>query len=185
MDDLAAQHEIYKTEGEPWVLSDHIVNDIVGLRRKMAELHTSAVTKRERAKVARVAMEERFDMDTKRLRIIYQKAIYVWVNESPDLTRFGMLPNSGIWTKMRPPTPKEFRFDAEAELLRWQPVEGVESYEAHYRIAGEGGHWTAFYEGAENSCSIPEGLTGEYDFRIRAIASGKESHWNELRVEIG
>jgi len=178
VDDLSRQHEIYKAAGDPWVLPDHIVDEIRALRTEMSVLHTTACTLLLKAKVAREAMKARFREDTKRLRLIYEMGVLVWGVDSSNFIGRGFLPKSMVWTKKRPPSPENFRFDESAKTFRWSFIDGADSYEAHYRAAGEGGHWTAFYEGAENSCPPPEGLTGSFDFRVRAIANGKEGHWS-------
>ena len=178
VDDLIRQHDIYVAEADPWVLPNNVVDELRTFRTEMGNLHSDAATKRERAKVARKAMKKRFLDDTRRLKLIYGMAILVWGVQSPYFLDLGMLPKSKVWTKKRPPSPENFRFDSEARIFHWFSIEGADSYEAHYREAGGSGHWTAFYEGAENSCPPPEGLSGNFDFRVRAIAKGKEGRWS-------
>lgn len=178
VDDLSRQHEIYKAAGDPWVLPDHIVAELIPLRTEMSELHTAACTQRERAKVLREVAKNRFREDTHRLKLIYKMGVVARGVDSPNFLTLGMLPKSMVWTKKRPPAPENFRFDAVAKTFHWSFIDGADSYEAHYREAKTSGHWTTFYEGAENSCSPPDGISGTFDFRVRAIAKGKEGHWS-------
>ena len=178
VDDLARQHEIYKTAGASWVLPDFIVAELLPLRAEMSEIHAAACTQRERAKVLRETAKIRFREDTHRLKLIYEMGVVAWGVQSPNLLRLGMLPKSMVWTKKRPPSPENFRYDADTRTFHWDLIDGAEFYEAHYREAGESGHWTAFYEGAQNSCPPPEGISEKFDFRVRAIAKGKEGHWS-------
>jgi len=186
LDDLSRQHEIYKTEGAPWVLPDPVVDQLRALRTEMSEIHTKACNLREKAKVSREARKKRFRQDTKKLKLIYEMGVLAWGVQGTHFITIGMLPKSMVWTKKRPPSPEHLAYNSGAETLRWDMIDGVETYEAHYRETGESGHWTAFYDGAEHSCRLPEGISGEYDFRVRAIAGGKESHWSgalELNLE--
>lgn len=178
VDDLIRQNAVYSAEGVDWVLPDHILAEIQSLRDEMSALHTDAVTKRDHAKTALKARNKRFADDTKRLKVIFQMAVLVWGVNSNDLSRIGIVRKSSIWTKRRPPTPDKFRYDSETRFFRWEYIEDVTAYEVQYRDAGEKGHWTAFYEGEDNSCAPPEGLSGVFEFRVRAIAENKESHWS-------
>ena len=178
VDDLARQHESYVAAGDPWVLPGLLVDEIVTLRTEMSELHTVARAMLLSAKVAREAMKARFREDTKRLRLVYEMGVLVWGVDSRNFIGIGFLPKSMVWTKKRPPSPENFRYDADTRTFRWDFIDGAESYEAQYREAKTSGHWTTFYEGAENSCPPPEGLSGTFDFRVRAIAKGKEGHWS-------
>lgn len=178
VDDLIRQSAVYSAEGVEWVLSDHILDEIQTLRDEMSALHTDAVTKRDHAKTALKARNKRFADDTKRLKVIFQMAVLVWGVNSSNFWRIGMVRKSSIWTKRRPPTPENFVYDSDARIFRWDAIDDVTAYEAHYREAGEKGHWTAFYEGEENSCSPPDSLRGVFEFRVRAIAENKESHWS-------
>ncbi len=178
IDDMLRQNERYVDAGKPWVLPDRFIDELRALRTAMSELHTSACAEREEASAAIVARNERFKADTRRLRLIFEHAAATWGVEHSNFIVLGMLPKSMVWTKKRPPSPENFRYDASAKTFQWDFIDGADSYEAHYREAGEGGHWTAFYEGKANSCPPPEGLSGAYDFRVRAIANGKEGHWS-------
>jgi len=180
VDDLVRQNAVFSAEGVEWVLPEHIIDEIQSLRDEMSALHTDAVTKRDRAKTALKARNKRFIEDTKRLKVIFQMAVLVWGFNSNDLSRIGMVPKSSIWTKRRPPTPENFVYDSDSRIFRWDAIEDVTAYEAHYREADEKGHWTAFYEGEENSCSPPDSLRGVFEFRVRAIAENKESHWSRV-----
>jgi len=180
VDDLIRQNAVYSAEGVDWVLPDHILAEIQSLRDEMSALHTDAVTKRDRAKTALKTRNKRFAEDTKRLKVIFQMAVLVWGFNNNDLSRIGMVRKSSIWTKRRPPTPENFVYDSDSGIFRWDAIEDVTAYEAHYREADEKGHWTAFYEGEENSCSPPDSLRGVFEFRVRAIAENKESHWSRV-----
>ncbi len=180
VDDLIRQNAVFSAEGVEWVLPEHIIDEIQSLRDEMSALHTDAVTKRDRAKTALKARNKRFIEDTKRLKVIFQMAVLVWGVNSNDLSRIGMVRKSSIWTKRRPPTPENFAYDSDSRIFRWDAIEDVTAYEAHYREADEKGHWTAFYEGVENSCSPPDSLRGVFEFRVRAIAENKESHWSRV-----
>jgi len=177
VDDLSRQHESYVAAGDPWVLPGHIVDEIVTLRTKMSELHTAARAMLLSAKVTRDAMKARFHNDTKRLRLVYEMGVLAWGVDSSKFIIMGMLPKSEVWTKRRPPSPENFRYDSDARTFRWDLIDGAEFYEADYRAVKTSGHWTTFYEGAANSCPPPEGISGTFDFRVRAIAKGKEGHW--------
>ncbi len=184
VDDLARQHETYKAAGDPWILPDHMVDALRTLRAEMSDLHTTACTMRERAKVAREAMKARFRDDTHRLKMVYELSVMAWGVQGGHFLRLGMLRKSMIWTKKRPPSPENFRYDSNARTFQWDLIDGADSYEAHYRESDKSGHWTAFYEGEANSCPQPEGLLGAFDFRVRAIAKGKEGHWSGSIEEV-
>ncbi|MCK5833538.1 hypothetical protein KAH81_07705 [bacterium] len=183
VDDLAGQNDIYNADGATWVLPDHIVDSLKTLRNEMSDLHSTARTKREKAKVARVAMQKRFREDTHRLKLIYEMGVLVWGVQGLNFLDLGMLPKSRVWTKHRPPAPANFRYDSSSRVIIWGAIEDADRYEAHYRAGGASGHWTAFYEGESNSCPLPT-LTGAHEFRVRAIAKGKEGHWSGA-VEVG
>jgi len=185
VDDLAAQHEIYKSEGAEWVLPDHVVDSLRTLRAEMRELHTIARTKREKAKIAREAYHKRFREDTHKLKLIYELGVLAWGVDGNKFMVLGMLPKSMIWTKKRPPSPSNLRYNSTSRELRWDRIDGADSYELNYRESGKGGHWTVIYEGAETRFALAEGFAGDVEFRVRAIAEGKESHWSgALGVEI-
>lgn len=185
VDDLAAQHDVYVAEGAEWVLPDHVVDSLRTLRAEMRELHTVARNKREKAKIAREAYHKRFREDTRKLRLVYEMGVLAWGVEGTEFMVLGMLPKSMIWTKQRPPSPGNLRFDASSREFRWDRIDGADSYEVNYRAEGKGGHWTSVYEGAENRFVLEEGIAGALEFRVRAIAEGKEGHWSGvLRVEI-
>jgi len=185
VDDLAAQHEIYKSEGAEWVLPDHVVDSLRTLRAEMRELHTIARTKREKAKIAREAYHKRFRENTHKLKLIYELGVLAWGVDGNNFMVLGMLPKSMIWTKKRPPSPSNLRYNGTSRELRWDRIDGADSYELNYRESGKGGHWTVIYEGAETRFALAEGFAGDVEFRVRAIAEGKESHWSgALGVEI-
>ncbi len=185
VDDLAAQHEIYKSEGAEWVLPDHVVDSLRTLRAEMRELHTIARTKREKAKIAREAYHKRFREDTHKLKLVYELGVLAWGVDGTEFIVLGMLPKSMIWTKKRPPSPSNLRYNSTSRELRWDRIDGADSYELNYRESGKGGHWTVIYEGAETRFALAEGFAGDVEFRVRAIAEGKESHWSgALGVEI-
>ena len=178
LDDLAGQHDAYKAEGAEWVLPDHVVDSLRTLRSEMRELHTIARNKREKAKIAREAYNKRFREDTQRLRLVYEMGVLAWGVQGNAFMVLGMLPKSMIWTKKRPPSPGNLRYEASTRELRWEAIDGAGVYELNYRAEGKGGHWTGLYEGAENRFVLGEGVAGALEFRVRAIAEGKEGHWS-------
>ncbi len=178
VDDLISQNDIYVAEGAEWVLPAHVVDSLSALRAGMRELHATARTKREKAKIAREAYNKRFREDTHKLRLIYEMGVLAWGVQGTAFMVLGMLPKSMVWTKHRPPTPENLRYDSASRELAWDIIDGADSYELNYRETGKGGHWTSAYEGAENRFALAEGPVGEAEFRVRAIAEGKESNWS-------
>ena len=186
VDDLLQQHEIYKAAGDAWIIPDHFIDELRGLRIQMGELHSAARTQRERAKVARDAAAARFREDTLRMKLIYDLGVLAWGVQGTGFITLGMLPKSMVWTKHVPPSPENFVFDAGSRVFAWDPIDGADKYEVDYRKATQSGHWTAFYEGEESSCGAPDVLIGAYDFRVRAIAGAREGHWSAaVAVDFG
>ncbi len=185
VDDMVRQNDKNVDEGKPWVLPAHFIDELKTLRADMSELHTEACAQREKASAAIEARNKRFREDSRRLRLVYEHAAAVWGVQSNHFIGMGMLPRSMVWTKKRPPAPEEFRYESGERIFRWNAIEGADSYEMHLRGAGQSGHWTSFYEGEDNSCPPPEGLSGAFDFRVRAIANGKEGYWSKsVEVEL-
>ncbi len=179
VDDLLRQHDIYRAAGDPWVLPAPTIAQIRTLRTEMSELYGIATTKRKDFHAAIKTYNEYYDSDTRKLRLLFEMALSVWGPDDFRLKMLGFLYRSAIWTKHVPPAPANFRFDSGARSFHWDIIDGADRYEAHYRDVSSktGEHWTVFYEGATNSCPPPDGLTGKFDFSVRAIAGKKEGHW--------
>jgi len=179
VDDLLRQDGIYRAAGDPWVLPASTIARIHTLRTEMGELYGIANNKRKDFHAAVKTYNDYYDSDTHKLRLLFEMALSVWGPDAPKLRLLGFLYRSAIWTKHVPPAPANFRFDSESRLFQWDIIEGADRYEAHYRdvFSKSGEHWTVFYEGVSNSCPPPEGLTGKFDFAVRAIAGKKEGNW--------
>ena len=185
VDDMVRQHEKNVDEARPWLLPAHFIDELRALRKNISELHAEACAQREKASAAIAARNKRFREDSRRLRLVYEYVAAMWGVQSSKFIGIGMLPKSMVWTKKRPPAPRDFSFEADGRIFRWNEIEGTDSYEMHLRGAGHTGYWTSFYEGGDNFCPPPEGLSGIFDFRVRAIARGKEGYWSKsIEVEL-
>jgi len=176
------QHDLFIAAGDPRVIADAIVTQMVTLKDEMDDMATTAGTEKLEASQAFDNKQNEFTTGSDRLKIIYNMAKIIWGNDDPRLFELGFVPKSAIWTENKPPHPKNFLYDDVAKEFKWDAVEGVDSYEVDFRLTGASGDWTTLYEGADNFTDKRPPDPGEYDFRVRAIADGKLGAWSGVIV---
>ena len=167
-------------EGDPRVVDSGIIADLTTHLTNITECwHDSREEQREKSE-AYALKQSLFESQVTLLNFVFGKAKLRWGNDDPRLRDLGFVPKSEIWTEKTPPAPKNFAFDDVTETFSWDAVEGVDTYELHYRLFETSGEWTKLYEGSATSVTDKPSDPGEYDFRVRAIAEGKLGAWSKI-----
>lgn len=86
----------------------------------------------------------------------------------------------------KPRQPKNFGYDSEAGVFRWDSVDGEEIiYELVFRRRYKSGEWTPLYKGPDTQTANtpPAGFVGNFDFRVRAIEGKYRGYWSEIARE--
>ncbi len=172
------QHDLFEAAGDPRVIADSIVTQMVTLKDEMEDMATTAGTEKREASQAFDNKQNEFTTGSDRLKIIYNMAKIVWGNDDPRLFELGFVPKSAIWTENKPPHPTNFIYDDVAKKFTWDAVEGVDEYEIDYRLTGASGDWTQLYKGANTSTATKPAEPGDYDFRIRSWKGDDSGSWS-------
>jgi len=128
-------HDRLVAEGDPRVLADVAMNNLVEKRDEMRDMRLLAYTEKEESKQAYIALHELFDFHTKLLQFIYTAAVLAWGNEDPRLELLGFLPASAVWTEgggaspgIGVPENLTAVFGDEDVRITWDAVEGADGY---------------------------------------------------------
>ncbi len=81
----------------------------------------------------------------------------------------------------KPAAPKNFAYDPETALWRWDAVDGEGViYELVFRRRYTTGEWALLYKGPETqTANVPAvSFIGKYDFRVRALEGKHKGYWN-------
>ena len=126
-------HDILVADGDPRVLADAAMNNLVEKRDEMAAMRGTAYTEKKESRQAYDALHELFDYHTKLLQFIYTAAVLAWGDEDPRLELLGLLPASAVWTSGggdKLPAVTGFGLEFTDPLLRlyWDAVAGADGY---------------------------------------------------------
>jgi len=170
--------DLLRAEGDPRVLSAAIVDHLAGAADAVGLLWQDAYTERRESQSLYSELHDRYDEDSRRLRILYDYCTLRWGKESPNLIDLGFAVvdrRSGG----QPGQPVNFAlfYDAPVLSLRWDDVKGATSYRLTYSI--DQGDWQKLYEGSHNGYSydLPVGL--RY-YRVCARNLHGFGEWSEV-----
>ena len=169
-------HERLKAAGDPRIIADSIVAQLVTFRNETKALWEFAIKQKREKLDAFEAKDLLFAQDGKKLIWLLSVCKLVWGYDDHRLLELGLVPKSQIWTPAPFPPPDNFAHDG--TKFTWDMVEDAAAYEVDYRLTGASGDWTTLYEGADNYTTEKPPDPGEYDFRVRAIADGKLGAWS-------
>ena len=167
---------------DPRVVSQAFVDELTARRAKVNQLYQKAYDQKAISLAATANKRRLFKEDSLRLAIILSQAKLEWGDDLSTIQLLGFCPKSKIWTKKRPPSPKNFRYDSADEMFKWDVVDGATEYELECRLAKTTGAWTQLYKGAENHTDAKPATSGTYDCRIRAWKDDVEGRWSAVIV---
>ena len=96
------QHDIYVAEGDPRVVADAIVTEMITQAIDFYAGWKFAITQKREAAEAYDRKQAEFLLGSKYLKLIYQMAVMVWGDEDPRLIELGFQTASGIWSEGQP-----------------------------------------------------------------------------------
>ena len=172
------EHERRVAEGLSPVVPDAVMTTLMNHDTALHDLRDTSKTEEEESDTAYRIKAETFATDSRELSILFTVAKLTWGPDSSKLKLLGFVPSSEIWTKNKPPYPKNFAYDENSAQFTWDAVEGVDNYEIDYRSTGASGDWTQLYKGAATSTSDKPPDAGEYDFRIRSWSGDDSGAWS-------
>ncbi|MGC9315336.1 MAG: tetratricopeptide repeat protein [bacterium] len=95
-------HDFLVVEGDPRVVADAIINQLVGHKDNIDGLSNTAFIEKDESDTAFSEKRELFDRHTNLLQFIYTAAVLVWGNDDSRLNLLGFKPKSEIWTPGEP-----------------------------------------------------------------------------------
>jgi len=136
IEDWKITHDRLKAAGDPRVVNDAIVANLMTHRNTIVTLWHDAEQERQESTDAYKTLHALYDTDSRALGWLLGLCFLVWGDDDSRLRLLGFVPSSEIWTKHKPHAPKNFIFDDVAKRFNWDAVEGVDSYEVDFRLTG-------------------------------------------------
>lgn len=171
IEQLKKQDAIFKAAGDPRVLPDMIVVNLVALKDQMQVLWAQAIAKKELSSNAYDAKKKTFAEDTDKLRVLYNTAKFVWGPDSAKLNLLGFVPRSEVWTATESaalPAPKNFTFNINAQEFKWDEVAKATGYLVEYKPDGAN-HYTVLARTTNARMPRIDPFIGKHDFRVCAL----------------
>jgi len=132
-------HERLKAKGDPRVLPDAIVDNLLTHRDTMNSLQREARNERDESRDAYEEKQDIFRTDSSELTFLFGLCKLAWGHDDGRLRTLGFVPSSEVWTENKPPHPKNFAYDDVAKQFNWDAVADVAQYEIDYRLTGASG----------------------------------------------
>ncbi len=171
IEQLKKQDAIFKAAGDPRVLPDMIVANLVMLKDQMQALWAQAIAKKELSSNAYDVKKKTFAEDTDKLRVLYNTAKFVWGADSAKLNLLGFVPKSEVWTaneNVALPAPKNFELDINAQEFKWEEVAKATGYVVEYKPDGAN-HYTVLGRTIDTTMPRIDPLIGKHSFRVAAL----------------
>lgn len=176
-------HTRLKAAGDPRIVADAIVTQLVQLRNDTKGLWEFAITQKREKLDAFDQKEELFTQDCKSLSWLLGVCKLVWGYDDERMLELGLVPKSQIWTpgKEKIPAPKMLLYDEMRTSFTWLTVPEAEKYELEVKNVATGE--TTTYESVRNYKYI-ELAKGDYTAKVRAVKESSPAEYSDWSTEI-
>jgi len=179
-DDVLKAHGLLKAEGDPHVLPDEMMDNLLSLLAVVNDAETVSRGELADAKTATKKLKELFDNDSKKLGLLHNWAVAMWGADDPRMLELGFVqryPKTGGGGEV-PSVPEGFAFEWLDPAIRfeWSPVEGATSYQL--AMSEDGESWEEIFSGPENALDYEPGAGLRY-YRVRARNANGYGDWSE------
>ncbi|MBI9039369.1 MAG: fibronectin type III domain-containing protein [Bacteroidales bacterium] len=177
IDQIAETSNRLRAAGDSRVLPEALINKIVEAGNEIVNLWHLAQKEKQESANAYDVLEEIYNEDSQKLRLIYQMAKLIWGSSSPNLILLGFAPSTPRHGGGQPDAPQGFNKEwNEPELtLFWNDATNVSSYQLVYSEGND--EWEELYSGnlASFTYNPP---TGKRNYKVRARNARGFSEWS-------
>ncbi len=182
--DLLDGHSRLKAEGDPNILPEAFIEKLQTYYDESNECYATLLIK-ELPEAGKASQNQKaaFNIDTKKLRTLYNWTLMTWSKYDPFLVQLGFAPKIKRRSGGQPEVPATFIYEwNESELkLSWDECEKASSYQLAFCEVKN--VWEELYEGRQNSFSYTAS-GGKRKFRVRARNANGFSEWSgEIEFE--
>ena len=177
IDQIAETSIRLRAAGDSRVLPETLINRLVEAGNEIVNLWHTAQKEKQESALAYDTLEDVYNEDSQKLRLIYQMAKLCWGSFSPNLILLGFAPSTPKHGGGQPNAPEGFNKEwNEPELtLFWNDAANTSSYQLVYSVAEDA--WEELYSDKAASYTY-QAPTGKRNYKVRARNAKGFSEWS-------